>query len=140
VIILIVSCLSCLNCFLHYSLLHGVLKGYTYFIIAIFRISILSLVFYYFCFKASKLIKKKKYKLNTLKFITILGVVCSASTGAYIDYYIIPYDLQGDGLLLCKTIFIMLEESVDIVITIIYIWVFYQIKKSIVSEERHGAI
>jgi len=131
VLILILCCFSCLNTFLHYSLLHGTLKGYTYFIIAIFRISTFSLVFYYFCMKASKFIKNKKYKLNTLKIIVVTGILTSTFMGAFIDYYIIPYDLKGNGLKLCHTVFIMLEESIDITITVIYLIIFYQIKKSI---------
>ena len=108
IIILILCLISCLNCFTHYSFLHGTMKGYTYFIISIFRITIFSLVFYYFCMKASKLMKNKKYTLNTLKGLMIAGVLISSFTGAYIDFYI--YDkMKGDGLQLCHTIFILLE-------------------------------
>mgnify|MGYP000870956236 CR=1 FL=1 len=64
----------------------------------------------------------------------------SSGTGLFIDYYIIPDDLKGNGLNLCHTTFIMLEETVDIVVVILFIIIFYQIKQSIVSEKRFDAI
>lgn len=140
VIILFLCCFSSFYTFCHYSLMHGVLKGYTYFIIAISRILIFSLVFYYFCMKASVFIQNKKYKLFTLKLIVLSGTVLSSGTGLFIDYYIIPEDLQGNGLRLCHTHFIMLEETVDIVVVVLFIIIFYQIKQSIVSEKRFDAI
>jgi hypothetical protein len=135
---LILCLISCLNCFTHYSFLHGTLKGYTYFIISIFRITIFSLVFYYFCMKASKLMKNKKYTLNTLKGIIVAGVLISSFTGAYIDFYIYN-KMHGDGLQLCHTIFILLEESIDVIITLFYIFVIYQIQRSILKEDGQDA-
>ena len=140
VIILILCCFSCFFTFCHYSLLHGVLKGYTYFIIAIFRVTIFSLVFYYFCMKASKFILNKFYTLNALKITTVAGVLTSSITGIIIDFYIIPDVLKGNGLQLCHTYFIIMEESIDIFITTTYIVIFYFIKKSILSEDRQDAI
>jgi len=90
--------------------------------------------------KASKLISNKYYTLNALKLTVALGVLASSITGAYIDYYIIPDKLKGNGLKLCHTIFIMLEESIDATITIIYIIIFYRVKKSILFEERIDAV
>ena len=140
VIILMLCCFSCFYTFCHYSLMHGVIKGYTYFIIAISRITIFSLVFYYFCMKASKLMINKFYILNALKITTVLGILTSSTTGLIIDFYVIPDDLNGNGLSLCKTPFIMMEESIDIFITTAYFVIFYLIKRTILSEERIDSI
>ena len=82
--------------------------------------------------------KNKKYTLNTLKGIIVAGVLISSFTGAYIDFYIYN-KMHGDGLQLCHTIFILLEESIDVIITLFYIFVIYQIQRSILKEDGQDA-
>jgi hypothetical protein len=132
--ILILCLLSSLNSFFHYGFLHGQLKGYTFFIIATFRITIYSLVFYYFCMKGSKLISNKKVTMILFKLMIIFSIIIVTSTGIYIDFIVIPQ--IKNALLLCKTYFIIIQVSIEIAISLLYLCIFVQIKKSVLTEER----
>ena len=133
-VIMNVCIVACLQTVVHYGILPNPMRARTFFVVEVFRLTILFSICLYYSSKASGLLQGRKSFMRRLKLLYGIGVSSLVVLGIWVFILMSDHQLKDD--LLCMTWQYNVYHAFSIFTTLMFLVAFFRIRRAILEHPR----